>query len=154
MTITADTFAAVNAGDAITLTLTDGTTLIGEFVGVNAKGATLKVEGKSRTTALAKIAGVGTPEATPAEKETPEGLTTAEVAEIFEIPTKELRKATRAMGLGVGRGRRYYFSEDDVKAISKHLAEVEKEAKAKAAAAAAEEAAKAEAAKEAETVAA
>ncbi|MEV4418166.1 helix-turn-helix domain-containing protein [Catellatospora sp. NPDC049609] len=147
MTTTADTFAAINAGDAITLTLTDGTTLIGEFVGVTAKGATLMVDGKSRTCTLAKIAGVAAPEATtPAkpEKETPEDMTTAEVADIFEIPAKELRKATRAMGLGVARGRRYYFSEDDVKAISKHLAQVEVEAKAAAE----------EDAKEAETVAA
>jgi hypothetical protein len=50
-----------------------------------------------------------------------DNLTTADVAAIFDMPTRELRKVTRAMGLGVGRGRTYSFNDADVKAIDKEL---------------------------------
>lgn len=50
-----------------------------------------------------------------------DGMTTAEVAKIFDMTAKELRVITRSMGLGVGKGRRYAFVEADVDAIRAHL---------------------------------
>lgn len=50
-----------------------------------------------------------------------EGLTASEAADVFGIPAKDLRKVTRAMGLGVGRGRVYRLAADDMKAIDAEL---------------------------------
>lgn len=48
-----------------------------------------------------------------ASDESAEGLTTAELAVIFDTNAKALRVALRKLGLGVGRGRRYHLTVND-----------------------------------------
>lgn len=60
-----------------------------------------------------------------------DGMSAADLAAIFDMPAKELRKVTRALGLGVGRGRVYSFDQDDVTKIRTEL-KVRAEADAKA----------------------
>ena len=55
------------------------------------------------------------------DEDSADGMSAAEVAAIFDMPAKDLRKVTRSMGLGVGRGRVYSFDVDDVKAIRQEL---------------------------------
>jgi hypothetical protein len=50
-----------------------------------------------------------------------EGHTTAELAEIFETTARELRKTLRALGLGVGRGRRYNLTDADVTKVRERV---------------------------------
>lgn len=62
------------------------------------------------------------------DEELGEGMTTADVAAIFDIPAKELRVITRKLGLGVGRGRTYSFDGEDVAKIRKAITEAAKPA--------------------------
>jgi hypothetical protein len=50
-----------------------------------------------------------------------DGMTAAEAAAIFGMPARDLRKVTRSMGLGVGRGRTYLLDSDDINAIRTEL---------------------------------
>jgi len=50
-----------------------------------------------------------------------DGMSTAEVAALFDMTAKELRVHLRAMGIGVGKGRRYAFTPADVDAVRVYL---------------------------------
>lgn len=108
-TVTA--FMNDNKGEAIVVTLVDGTTLMGTAVSVNSKGVNIKTaEGKTVARPVAKIqaldvAGVD------------DELTTAEMAAIFDTNAKALRVVLRKMDLGVGKGKRYTLHRSDVPAI-------------------------------------
>ena len=46
-----------------------------------------------------------------------DGMTSAELADVFNTTAKELRVNLRKLGLGVGKGRRYYLGADDIKMV-------------------------------------
>jgi hypothetical protein len=46
-----------------------------------------------------------------------DGMTTAELADVFHTTAKELRVTLRALGMGVGKGRRYTLDTDAVRLV-------------------------------------
>lgn len=46
-----------------------------------------------------------------------DGATTAELADVFGMAAKELRVHLRALGMGVGKGRRYHLTADQIKVV-------------------------------------
>lgn len=124
---TEDVTVTVVVGDA---------TYTGTPISVNSKGVNLKIEGKVRSFGLNRIdtvtADVPVVEA-PTVEDTPEitdGMSTRAVADLFEIEAKELRVHLRKLGLGVGKGRKYGLTIEDVNAVRAHLATVNAEAPA------------------------
>lgn len=112
--------AATLAGELATVTMTDGTSMTLVIVGkVNTKGLVVKHHADEPSFYLApsKIESVTVP--TPDAEG--DGYTTAEVADIFNMTAKELRVNLRALGLGVGKGRRYGLTDADVAVIREHL---------------------------------
>lgn len=101
-------------GQTYTVT-TDKATVTGTFVSINSKGVNLTVDGKIRSFALGRVTSVTSPTVDT------DGLTTREVAALFDMEAKVLRVHLRAMGAGVGKGRRYGFTSEDVEAIRTHL---------------------------------
>lgn len=101
-------------GQTYTVTTAKGD-VTGTFVSVNSKGVNLNVDGKVISRSLASITAISTPDAEG------DGYTTAEVAAIFDMTAKELRVNLRALGLGVGKGRRYGLTDADVATIREHL---------------------------------
>lgn len=87
---------------------------------VNSKGMVVRhhADEPSFTIAPTKVISV-----TPHVVAEGDGMTTAEVAAIFNMTAKELRVHLRAMGIGVGRGKRYAFTPADVDAVRTHLAD-------------------------------
>lgn len=49
------------------------------------------------------------------------GHTTAELAELFNTSAKALRVHLRAMGMGVGQGRRYYLDDAQLATVKAHF---------------------------------
>lgn len=47
----------------------------------------------------------------------PDGITTKELAAMFHMEAKDLRVALRAAGMGVGKGRQYFFTAGDIAAL-------------------------------------
>ena len=110
--------ATTLAGQLATVTMTDGTSMTLVIVGkVNTKGLVVKHHADEPSFYLApsKIESVTVPTAEG------DGYTTAEVAAIFDMTAKELRVNLRALGLGVGKGRRYGLTDADVATIREHL---------------------------------
>lgn len=115
--------------DDITVTLTDGSTLEGRFFSVNSKGLNVTVDGRLVTRAASKIESVeltadlevedeGTDEV---EVDTEDGYTTADLADMFEVSTRALRRRLRDMGMGVGKGHRYSFDDDTLDSIKRAI---------------------------------
>lgn len=104
--------ANIAAGTAVTLHLTDGTTLSGDFVSINSKGYNVRVDGKVISRALSKVANV-TIDAPAVDSDMFDGysddeaLTTAALAALFDTDRKALRVELRRVGLGVGKGSTY-----------------------------------------------
>lgn len=101
-------------GTEVVVTLLDGTTLTGEFVSVNSKGVNIKIEGRLVTRSASRVVSISLPEAEDAETE---GMTTAELADMFEVTARALRVRLRKLGLGVGKGKRYSLTDADLTAI-------------------------------------
>lgn len=101
-------------GDEVVVTLLDGSTLTGTFVSINSKGVNINVDGKIVTRAMSRVSSVTAPEA---EDEDTEGMTTAELADMFEVTARALRVRLRKLGMGVGKGRRYALTDADLAAI-------------------------------------
>lgn len=129
---TAAAFLNLNPDTLSTVLLTDGTAITGTVTKVDPKkGVSIKVKdtGKIVVRALSKVDTIKRAD------EPEEPLTTAQVAELFDISAKELRVHLRAMGIGVGQGRRYSFDQTAIKAVREHLAAEAEKAKLEAAAA-------------------
>jgi hypothetical protein len=135
-------------GETVTIQTVDGSALEGSLISLNSKGWNIKdAAGKTITRTLGVTVDISTgsvegvedlpedwdledegaiedllTEAAEAEHvDTAEGHTTAELADIFNTSTRELRKTLRALGLGVGRGRRYNLSDDDLTTVRKAI---------------------------------
>lgn len=102
-------------GQTYTVTTTKGTEVTGEFVSINSKGVNLKVDGKIKAVSLNAVASVVDPTSA-------DGMTTAELAELFDTSAKALRVTLRSLGLGVGKGRRYHLTRPQVKQVRDALA--------------------------------
>lgn len=108
-------------GHKVTIMVTGATTpQVGKPISVNSKGVNIRTEadGKVRSFSLKRIESitVNTPQANVRD-----GMSTAEVAEIFDMSAKELRVHLRKLGLGVGKGRRYGLAAADVHKLREHL---------------------------------
>jgi DNA-binding transcriptional ArsR family regulator len=135
---TATAFITANKGAAIIIRLTDGMTAFGDAFSVNSKGVNIKVDGKTRSVALSKIDGMdldnlgddddidtGMDAETDAEiyAMLGDGMTTAELASHLsdalstEMTPKELRVHLRALGLGVGKGRKYALTATEYRMV-------------------------------------
>lgn len=112
---TTDTTANVPAdlvkGEPVIVTLTDGTTLKGTFVSVNSKGVNVTVEGKLVTRSMSRVEAVTRP------ADEGEGYTSADLAEMFDTSARALRVRLRKLGLGVGKGRRYALTDEDLATV-------------------------------------
>jgi hypothetical protein len=132
------TFVSENKGELVTIFLADGTTVTGTAISVNSKGVNLKMEdGKTRSFGLSRVKGVGPAsdediEDYDALDDVPEdiaemlhdGMTTSDLADILDTTPKALRVSLRALGMGVGKGRKYSLSPSAYIAVRNHLAEV------------------------------
>lgn len=122
----------------LTVTLTDGTEVTGMPVSVNSKGINLKVDGKVRSFGLNRVvtlAGLDEDEDDDnlhdEDDDTDEeiyaalgdGMTTAELAAHLsdalntDLSPKELRVHLRALGLGVGKGRKYSLTATEFRMV-------------------------------------
>jgi hypothetical protein len=131
--LTAELFISANKGIDIEVELADGTRVEGEALSINSKGVNIKVDGKTRSFGLARVADlhrVGTEDSTD-EGDTDEdiyaalgdGMTTAELAAHLsdalntDLTPKELRVHLRALGLGVGKGRKYSLTATEFRMV-------------------------------------
>jgi DNA-directed RNA polymerase sigma subunit (sigma70/sigma32) len=134
--IDATDFINDNKGEEIIVRLTDGMTAFGEAFSVNSKGVNIKVDGKTRSIALSKIDGMDldnlgddddddSDEMTDEDiyAELGEDMTTAELAAHLsdalktDLTPKELRVHLRALGLGVGKGRKYSLTATEYRLV-------------------------------------
>jgi hypothetical protein len=131
---TATAFIDSNKGEAIVVRLTDGMTAFGEAFSVNSKGVNIKVDGKTKSVSLGRIDGLeldnlgeddGDEDMTDEDiyAELGDGMTTAELAAHLsdalktDLTPKELRVHLRALGLGVGKGRKYSLSATEYRMV-------------------------------------
>jgi hypothetical protein len=97
-------------GDAVTVTLTDDSTLIGEYLSTASNGTvSIKVDGKIVTRAASRVKSITVNEI--------DGYTSADLAEMFDTSTRALRRRLRALSMGVGKGRRYNLSDDQLNIV-------------------------------------
>jgi hypothetical protein len=117
----------------VTVTLADGTAVTGDPISVNSKGVNLKVDGKVRSFGLSRVTALtsdlddeaDTDEDTDEEiyAMLGEDMTTADLAAALtealgaEITPKELRVHLRALGLGVGKGRKYSLTATEFRMV-------------------------------------
>lgn len=119
----------------VTIQLVDGTEVTGAPVSVNSKGVNLKVDGKVRSFGLKRIeslfdsreADLDDTEDDMTDEdiyaELGDGMTTAELAAHLsdslktDLTPKELRVHLRALGLGVGKGRKYSLSATEYRMV-------------------------------------
>lgn len=130
----------------VTIVLTDNTEVTGDPISVNSKGVNLKIDGKTRSFGLARIVAVQVPDDMDMDEddeadliaagelgdmETDEdiyamlgdGMTTAELADHLSdalevtMTPKELRVHLRALGLGVGKGRKYSLTATEYRMV-------------------------------------
>lgn len=105
--------ADLEKGEEIIVTFADGSTLEGEFVSINSKGLNFRADDKLVTRSLSRVVSVTRP-GDEDEDEATEGLTTAELADMFETSARALRVRLRKLGLGVGKGRRYHLTDAEL----------------------------------------
>jgi hypothetical protein len=114
---------AFDAGTNLTVNLTDGTSLTGDFVSVNSKGVNLRVDGKVVSRSLSRVANVArtmpTCDGDPIEDD--HDYTTAELAAIFDTSARSLRVQLRRIGVGVGQGHSYRFTATQARAVRAQL---------------------------------
>lgn len=128
---TANTALNTARREDVTVSVMVGETIYtGTPVSVNSKGVNLKIDGKTKSFGLNRVDAIraDVPIVEDAAPEVTDGMSTADVAAIFDIETKELRVHLRKLGLGVGKGRKYGLTIEDVNAVKAHLAIVNAEA--------------------------
>lgn len=115
----------------VTVLLADGTMVTGDPISVNSKGVNIKVDGKTRSFGLARITAIQVPNGDDDEDMTDEeiyaelgeDMTTAELAAHLsdalniDLTPKELRVHLRALGLGVGKGRKYSLTATEYRLV-------------------------------------
>jgi hypothetical protein len=120
---------AKSTGEEMMVTLSDGSVVTGLPISVNSKGLNLKVNGKTRSYSLNRVDFITL--VTDDEAETDEdiyamlgeGMTTAELATHLSealnvaMTPKELRVHLRALGLGVGKGRKYSLTATEYRMV-------------------------------------
>lgn len=132
-TTAADLIATAKTNNEdLMVTLTDGTVATGAPISVNSKGVNLKIDGKTRSFGLARIASLDlvTDDDTDSVTELEEiyamledGMTTTDLAAALSdhlniaLTPKELRVHLRALGLGVGKGRKYSLSASEFRSV-------------------------------------
>jgi hypothetical protein len=95
----------------------------GTFVSVNSKGINLMVDGKLTSRAVSSALSVDyVTQVTDADQLAHDGMTTRELAAIVGTEPKALRVALRALGLGVGKGRKYNLPAATLDQVKAHLA--------------------------------
>lgn len=97
----------------------------GTFVSVNSKGINLMVDGKLTSRAVSSALSVDyvtEVDADPMDRLAHDGMTTRDLAAIVGTDPKSLRVALRALGLGVGRGRKYHLAARTLDLVKAHLA--------------------------------
>jgi hypothetical protein len=128
---TATAFITTNKGEMIAVQTADGNHF-GEALSVNSKGVNIKVDGKTRSFALSRVValmlddvdadineGDEMSELEALYAELHDGMSTAELAALLAdhlkmaLTPKELRVHLRALGLGVGKGRKYSLSASE-----------------------------------------
>lgn len=126
---TATAFITANKGQDITIVLTDGDEIEGQAFSVNSKGVNVKVGDKTRSVALSRIDALELMGMD--DEDTDEdiyaalgdGMTTAELAAHLsdalntDLTPKELRVHLRALGLGVGKGRKYSLTATEFRMV-------------------------------------
>lgn len=112
---------ALENGEEITVTLTDGTVIEGTFVSVNTKGLNVRVDDKVVTRALSRVEKIdcelvsddeGDEDETDESSE--DGYTSADLAEMFGTSARALRRRLRALNMGVGKGQRYFLNDAEL----------------------------------------
>lgn len=121
----------------VTVTLTDGTEVVGMPISVNSKGVNVKVDGKVRSIGLNRVASIATEGEDEGElfedgdemtdediyAEMSDDMTTADLAALLSdhlnisLDPKELRVHLRALGLGVGKGRKYSLTASEYRMV-------------------------------------
>lgn len=115
----------------VTVLLVDGTMVTGDPISVNSKGVNIKVDGKVRSFGLKRITAVQVDNGEDDEDMTDEDIyaelgedmTTAELAAHLSdalkitLEPKELRVHLRALGLGVGKGRKYSLTATEYRMV-------------------------------------
>jgi hypothetical protein len=132
---TATDFVTANKGAIVSITFVEGHVMegrdfTGELVSVNSKGFNVKIDGKVRTTALRNVEDIelvtdDEDEMTDEDiyAELGDGMTTAELAAHLsdalktDLTPKELRVHLRALGLGVGKGRKYSLTATEYRLV-------------------------------------
>lgn len=122
--------AAKDDETEITVRLVDGTEVTGDPISVNSKGVNIKVDGKVRSFGLKRVDALVTDSDEDDEMsdediyaELGDGMTTAELASHLSdslntgLTPKELRVHLRALGLGVGKGRKYSLSATEYRMV-------------------------------------
>lgn len=133
----------------VTVRLTDGTEIYGTPISVNSKGVNVKVDGKTKSVSLSRVDAIlndadddadddiedDTNDLKDALNEVADsisdGASTAEIAAALsdvlgrEITPKELRVHLRALGLGVGKGRKYALSAGELRAVHAVIVEAD-----------------------------
>lgn len=122
-------FITANKGEAIAVQTADGNHF-GEALSVNSKGVNIKVDGKTKSFALSRVVDLildndEDDEMTDEDiyAELGDGMTTAELAAHLsdalkvDMTPKELRVHLRALGLGVGKGRKYSLSATEYRMV-------------------------------------
>lgn len=122
--LAAEQFILANKGEAVVITKTDGSLVVpGTALSVNSKGVNIKTDaGRTVSISLTRIASMVLADDTDPTDEDIEaglmdGMTTAQLADVFGIEAKELRVHLRALGLGVGKGRKYSLAVADYRAV-------------------------------------
>jgi hypothetical protein len=115
----------------VTVLLADGTSVTGAPISVNSKGVNIKVDGKVRSFGLKRVTAVQVDNGEDDEEMSDEdiyadlgdGMTTAELAAHLaeylklDLTPKELRVHLRALGLGVGKGRKYSLTATEFRMV-------------------------------------
>lgn len=127
---------AKDNGVEVTIDLTDGTAFTGDPISVNSKGVNIKVDGKVRSFGLKRVDALTSdmdedPEVEDDDDmsdediyaELGEDMTTAELADHLstslniDLDAKALRVHLRALGLGVGKGRKYSLTATEYRLV-------------------------------------
>lgn len=109
-------------GEDVIVTFVDGSTIEGEFVSINSKGVNVRTDDdKLITRAMSRVASIVRDGEEPEDNEEfedetdeTEGLTSAELADMFETTARALRVRLRKLGLGVGKGHRYALTDAEL----------------------------------------